>query len=179
MRYLLLALLPGLALYLQSTLFQHVKVNGVLPDIVLIFTVFFALMNGGIRGGIYGICCGLLEDLYVGRMIGINVLCKGLIGYLLGKTNPQINPESPWIGPLEVLAGGILNAVLFGFFIAVFDIYTADMKWVLEVFLIQIAYQVMLSIPLYLWYHHSHTQGWLKPAEEEERLWNRMTRLVK
>ena len=179
MRYLLLAVFPALAIYLQSTLFHHIPAVHVIPDLVLVCTVFCALLNGGIRGGIYGICCGILEDLYLGRGIGINILCKGIIGYLLGRTYKQINPESPWAGALGVLAGGILNAVLFSFFVAVLDLYTMEIEFILKTFFIQILYQTILSIPLYIGYYHSHTQGWLKPAEEEDRLWNKMNRLVK
>ncbi len=179
LRYFLLAFLPMAALYLQATLFRRLTVDGVLPDGILIFVLFFALLNGDIHGGVYGLCCGLLEDFYLGRFIGVNMLTKGLTGYLLGKFNRQINPESPWVGPLGVFLGGMLHAALFGLLMLFFDLYLMDIGRMLKIFAVQILYQTMLSIPLYWWYYHSHSSGWLKPAEEEDRLWNRMNKLVK
>ncbi len=51
---------------------------------VLILVVFFAIFRGSVQGGLMGVALGLMEDLMTGRFIGINALCKGLLGYIAG-----------------------------------------------------------------------------------------------
>ena len=51
MRYLVLSLLGFFALILQSTILNEFTIAGVKPDLLLIFTVYFALIKGPGEGG--------------------------------------------------------------------------------------------------------------------------------
>ena len=84
LRWVLHFLLPFLAVFLQSTVFGFYSIGGSLPDMVLVFVVFFSVINGAASGTAYGFLCGLLEDLYLGRFIGLNAISKALTGFLVG-----------------------------------------------------------------------------------------------
>ena len=113
MRILVLILLPWLAIFLQSTIFSFYTIKGTTPDLVLVFVTFFALFNTAKKGSGYAFFCGLLEDLYMGRFIGLNALSKGLTAYIVGKVQGNVFKENIFVGVLGVLVAMIKPAVDF------------------------------------------------------------------
>lgn len=165
MRYLILALLPFLAIFLQSTLFNHYSIKGSIPDVVLILVVFHALFFGEKRGTVYGILCGLFEDLYMGRFIGLNTLAKGLTGYLLGKAQGTVFKENLLVGIMAVLAGTLVNAAAVALFLLIAGGNMLG-KEIIYTILYQSVYNLLLSGPIYLWYYYSTYNGLLRPTGE-------------
>jgi len=164
MRYIVLALLPFLSIFLQSTIFHHFSIKGSIPDLVLIFVVFFALFSGARRGTVYGLLCGLLEDLYMGHFIGMNMLAKGLTGYILGKAQGTVFKENLWVGILSVAAGTIINSLTMAFLLLANG---SGMEWeVAFTTLYQCLYNLLLAGPIYLWYYYSIYDGLLRTTGE-------------
>lgn len=163
-RYFVLAFLPFLAVFLQATFFNHFSIKGSIPDLVLIFVVFHALFGGERRGTIYGLLCGLLEDLYMGRFIGVNVLAKGLTGYIMGRAQGNVFKENLLVGIIAVLAGTLINSLA----VAVL-LMASGSKLELEVVystLFQCLYNLLLAGPIYLWYYYSTYEGLLRTTGE-------------
>ncbi|MDD3853594.1 MAG: rod shape-determining protein MreD [Syntrophomonadaceae bacterium] len=161
-RYVILALLPFLAIFFQSTLFSFYSIRGTIPDLVLMFVVFFALINGERRGTIYGFLCGLLEDLYMGRLIGLNALCKAIVGYSLGKMQGNVFKENMLVGVLGVLAGTIINSLVMLILIVLFSGAPAIENDFFVKVLFQCLYNLLLSVPVYFWFFNSSYNGVLK-----------------
>ncbi|ABI68938.1 rod shape-determining protein MreD [Syntrophomonas wolfei] len=166
MRYLLLFLLPFTAILLQSTIFSFYGIKGTLPDLVLVFVVFFALINGARGGTIYGFLCGLLEDLYLGRFIGVNALSKAFTAYLVGHFQDRVFKENILVALIAVFFSTFINSLLV-FFLALFthDTFNVDMNIVVTV-IYQSIYNTVLGVPLYLWYYKSSYQGILRSTGE-------------
>lgn len=72
---------------LQTTLFQNLRVAGVLPNLMLLVVVFISFLNGVYYGMTVGISVGILIDFLYGSLIGINMLAFLLIGYFSGMLN--------------------------------------------------------------------------------------------
>ncbi|MFY9121096.1 MAG: rod shape-determining protein MreD [Syntrophomonadaceae bacterium] len=160
MRYVILAFLPFLAIFVQSTFFNQYSIKGSIPDLVLIFVVFYALFTGEKRGTIYGMLCGLLEDLYVGRFIGVNVLAKGLTGYIIGKTQGNVFKENLLVGIVAVVVGTLINSLAVVFLMMICGgVVKVE---VISSILYQSLYNLLLAGPLYLWYYYSTYDGWLR-----------------
>ncbi|SHG78520.1 rod shape-determining protein MreD [Thermosyntropha lipolytica DSM 11003] len=166
MRYFVLTLLPIMALFLQSTFFSFYSINGVIPDLVLIFAVFFALFNGPVRGAFYGYLCGLLEDLFLGRLIGVNALAKALTAYIIGRLQGTVFKENLMVGVLGVFLATVVNSFL---------VLILNLAWLNGAFLSlnilkmvawQIVYNIFLAIPVYIWYYKAVHFGVLKQGEE-------------
>lgn len=164
MRYIILAFLPLLAVFLQSTFFSHFSIKGSIPDLVLIFVVYHALFSGERHGTIYGMLCGLLEDLYVGRLIGVNVLAKGLTGYIMGKAQGNVFKENLLVGICAVLVGTLINSLA----VSVLLMISGSMleAEVIYSILYQALYNLLLAGPIYLWYYYSTYNGLLHTTEE-------------
>ncbi len=159
MRYFVLALLPFIAIFLQSTFFSTYSINGALPDLVLIFVVFFAFLNGEIKGAGYGFLCGLFEDLYLGRFIGISALSKALTGYIIGRLQVRFFNENLLAGLMVVFIGTVINT-FFMFILGwtAFSVFNMDTSIISSV-IYQGIYNMLLAVPIYIWYYNSSQRG--------------------
>ena len=70
---------------LQSTVFQGIAFNGIVPNLLIVLTASFGFMRGEKEGLIIGFFCGLLCDIYFGDVIGFYSLVMMYIGFLNGK----------------------------------------------------------------------------------------------
>lgn len=71
---------------LQTTLFKHLQLAGVVPNLLLILTVSASYVRGQKDGLITGFLCGLLSDMLFGNIIGLYALLYMIIGYVTGYT---------------------------------------------------------------------------------------------
>jgi len=166
LRYFVLGLLPFLAIFLQSTLFSTFSLNGARPDLLLIFVIFFAFLNGEGKGAAYGFVCGLLEDLYMGRFIGVSALSKAMIGYIIGRLQVRFFSDNLLAGLVVVLFGTVLNALLmFLLGWTTFSIFHLDASIIVSA-IYQIIYNLLLAVPAYIWYYSSSQQGLLRISKE-------------
>lgn len=162
MRYLVLAALPFLAIFLQSTVFGAYSIRGTIPDLLLVIVVVNAFIQRPRTGSIYGFLCGLLEDLYMGRLIGINALAKGLTAYIISRMEGHLFKENLVVGIIVVFIGTIANALfLLILSIAVTDIFHLDVS-VITSTLFQGFYNMLIAVPFYIWYYNSAKKGILK-----------------
>ncbi|MGI6469631.1 MAG: rod shape-determining protein MreD [Syntrophomonadaceae bacterium] len=166
MRYLMLFFLPVMALFLQSTLFGVYSIKNTLPDLLLVFVIFYALLSDARNAAKYGFFCGLLEDLLLGRFIGMNALSKGLTAYIIGVLQGSVFKENLAVGMLSVLLGTLLN-YFFLFILSLMAMVTIDLHQALFATLFyQAIFNLLLATPLYVWYYNSFKYGWLRPNRE-------------
>jgi len=129
---------------------------------VLVLVIFYAIFNGANRGTIYGVMCGLLEDLYMGRFIGISAISKGITAYVLGRLQGNVFKENLLVGVIGVIAGTLLNStLLFILSLISFAVFNLD-KSIFMNLIYQGVYNTLIGIPLYIWYYRSSTQGFLR-----------------
>ena len=167
MRLFILILLPFLCIFLQTSVFSFLSIGGVVPDILLIFVVFYAILNKSPAAVTYGFLCGLLEDLFTGSMIGCNALAKGAAAYVISRLQVQVFKENLFVGVLGVFVATIINS-----FIMLLIFLAIDKSIVLNTTLItgigyQVLYNVVLAAPVYWIYQRSSQTGWLMPTRKD------------
>ncbi|MBR5318405.1 MAG: rod shape-determining protein MreD [Peptococcaceae bacterium] len=116
MRVVVLFLVAFLGIVLRDTVFNGLSVAGGKPDFVLIMVVYFAIFRGSVQGGLLGAALGLMEDLMTGRFIGINAICKGLIGFMAGYSERNLHKNNFFVPIAAVLIATFGNAVLYYLF---------------------------------------------------------------
>lgn len=116
MRVVVLFLVAFLGIVLRDTVFNGLSVAGGKPDFVLIMAVYFAIFRGSVQGGLLGAALGLMEDLMTGRFIGINAICKGLIGFMAGYSERNLHKNNFFVPIAAVLIATFGNAVLYYLF---------------------------------------------------------------
>jgi rod shape-determining protein MreD len=75
-----------LILLLQTTVVRFLSIQGIVPDIVLLWIVYLAIRRGQITATVAGFLLGLTLDLISGPdgMVGLAALTKTLAGFLAG-----------------------------------------------------------------------------------------------
>ncbi|MBO5429292.1 MAG: rod shape-determining protein MreD, partial [Peptococcaceae bacterium] len=110
MKYAILFFSAFVGIVLQDTVFNVISIAEGKPDFVLILVVFYALFHGPVQGGILGVVFGLMEDLMTGRFIGLNAICKGLTGFVIGILSERLYKNNFTIPVLTVFLSTFLQS---------------------------------------------------------------------
>lgn len=161
MRHFVITILFLISLILQSTLFTHLKIAGVKPDLVLIFVVLYAFLNGPREGAVIGLTGGLVQDLLFGQYIGLNAVTKLFIGFVFGYLERKIYKENLLIPMLVVFSGTIASEALLYFF-RLSVISMAGVSGPIEkTILVMAIYNSFLTLFIYRKFYKSSQRGWL------------------
>ena len=108
------ALVVILNFILQSTLIQLIEIRGIVPEIMIIVVVSYALLRGQFAGAMTGFFGGLLYDVIFGDAIGFHALMYMLIGYFCGISHKSFYREN-FILPItfSVIANFITGALIY------------------------------------------------------------------
>ncbi|MDH4068968.1 MAG: rod shape-determining protein MreD [Ignavibacteria bacterium] len=85
-RFLLYCALSIALLLVHLMMVPFLALANVVPDIVLIFVIVLAVMEGRMAATIAGFCLGLLLDLLAGEssVLGLSALAKSVTGFAVG-----------------------------------------------------------------------------------------------
>lgn len=81
------AALCVLALVMQLTVFAHIKVMGVAPELLLLVAIMSSVMVGVRRGAQVAFFAGLLWDVYLSSPFGLSAAIFALTAYAVGAVN--------------------------------------------------------------------------------------------
>lgn len=95
----------------ESSILSNIPFLIVVPDIVLICTLYFSLLNGKLYGEISGFISGLFLDFFTGVPFGFNCLYRTLMGYLFGLFSKNIILSGIFIPMLSVGIGTALKRI--------------------------------------------------------------------
>lgn len=102
-----------LGILLQTNVFNIFTIGGVKPDIILILAIFYSIFQGPKKGVFFGFAIGLLEDLYLGRFIGMNALAKGITSFFTGWITGGAFRENLLVPIISLVVGTLLNQFIF------------------------------------------------------------------
>lgn len=92
-RKIITIILIWICFLLQSTVFQVIAFNGIVPNLLIVLTATFGFMRNEKEGLLIGFFCGLLCDIFFGDVIGFYALVMMYIGFLNGKFSGVFYPE--------------------------------------------------------------------------------------
>lgn len=78
---------------MQSTVFQWIAFNDIVPNLLIVLTASFGFMRGEKEGLLIGFFCGFICDIFFGDIIGFYALVMMYIGFLNGKFSGGFYPE--------------------------------------------------------------------------------------
>lgn len=76
--------LAAVCFILQSTVLKSLELGAVSPNLLLVITASVGFIGGRKEGMYLGVLCGLLADVFYGRLFGYYMLLYTLIGYANG-----------------------------------------------------------------------------------------------
>ncbi len=119
LRYIAYAIAALLLAVASDVLVPFIAIEGIVPDIVLIWAVWVALVEGQMIGMIAGFGGGLVLDIVSADVLGSNALAKVIAifiaGYFYLETREQEMTGS-FRFPLIILLCGFLHNIIYYFF---------------------------------------------------------------
>ncbi len=98
---------------IQTSVFPHLRILGVLPDLLLVATVAMAYEGGPQSAALFGFAGGLTIDLFLSSPVGLSALAFCMTGYFLGVFQGGLIRESRNIAPVFGGIGGLLGGTIF------------------------------------------------------------------
>jgi len=162
-KYFLFFLTVIISIVIQSS-FSFFNL-GMKPDLLLILVLFIALLEGSVTGLKAGAIIGLMEDLVVGKFIGMHMLTKMLTAFVIGLAEPKIFKENYLVPVATLFTGTILNEFLFILFgnMVGMEIYWGKDFWQKPIYLA--VFHGILAPFIYVPFYKVYTSKWLKKAD--------------
>lgn len=162
MKPIVISLIVILNLILQSTVFQLIKIYGVVPNTALILVISLAIFHGKNKGATIGFLIGILHDIVFGRIIGLNALVFMVTGYLVGLMDQKVFKDNLFI-PLILTAVAtvfhetvnLLLLFMFGHKIDIFNV-------VKKMLIVAVIYNSILSPIIYFYVSKLFKTGSMK-----------------
>jgi len=102
-----------LAALLEATWMRGLSVQGVVPDLVLVLVVYFAIAEGEERAMFTGLLGGVFQDAAANTPLGQHVLCLVIVGFVLGRLSQRLVTDNPYIKAAAVFFASLVQGILF------------------------------------------------------------------
>lgn len=103
------------SIIIESSILTNIPFLYVVPDLVLICSVYFSLLNGKVCGETTGFISGIFLDFVSGSPFGFNCFYRTILGYVLGFFSETVILKGIVIPVITVGAGTILKTILISF----------------------------------------------------------------
>jgi len=137
------------------TIFSQLGIHGVKPDLILILTVVLSFLYGPPRGAFFGMIGGLLEDIFFGHFIGLNILVKMLCGFLAGVLEGKVYPENWWFPGIIVFLLTFIKDLLYIVFLNLLGIHVTMTEAFFNIVPVEAVYNLFLTPFIYYFFYRS------------------------
>lgn len=100
------------ATIIESSILSNISFLFVVPDLVLMCSIYFSLLNGKVVGETSGFISGLFLDFVSGLPLGFNCLVRTIIGYLFGLFSESVIISGILVPVLSVGIGTTAKVIL-------------------------------------------------------------------
>ena len=163
-RFLVTILEIIICFLLQTVIFSNLSIGGIVPNILIVFTVSHAYMHGKKQGMYVGVICGLLYDLMNGGLFGLYGLVYLTIGYVNGMAY-KIYYKDDYAMPVILVA---ISDFVAGFSVYVFEFLLSGklnvMFYIKYIIMPEVMYTALVSIVLYKFFNYLNKKmdRWVK-----------------
>jgi rod shape-determining protein MreD len=112
MRTVRVLLLVVVIVILQVTVFPHLRLFGVVPDLGLLVAIAVGYQEGPEAGALVGFVAGLGYDLFLETPLGLSALAYALVGYGVGIIESSLLRSPRWLPSLLGFLGGLIGGLL-------------------------------------------------------------------
>ncbi len=112
MRSLRMFVLIVLVVLVQVTLFPHLRIAGVAPDLGLVVALAVGYHDGPEAGAVAGFVAGFGFDLFLETPLGLNALAYALVGYGVGIIEGGLLRSPRWLPSVLGVAGGLAGGLI-------------------------------------------------------------------
>lgn len=149
MRYFVITIIGIVSFLIQSTILQHVRIFGVIPNISLIIIVCLSLLAGKKTGSILGLVLGFLQDIVFFDVIGVHALIYFIISYLIGLTDKKVFKENLFLPFIFTIMATFVFHVIYFVFMYFSSINIDFTKLITNIVVLESIFNSLLSIIFY------------------------------
>ena len=89
------------------------RIQGVVPQLVLILVVYFAITEGEERAMFTAVLGGIFKDVATGALLGHFVLCLVIVGYVTGALAKRLITDNPLVKTAAVFCASLGHSVIY------------------------------------------------------------------
>ena len=146
---LIYILLVAFFLILESTFFSRLDFFGAQPNVLLIFVITLTFFISRETSITCALVAGGIEDFYIGRMIGSNIIAMVLTTFIISSFTSRIIKENVLISILVICIGLVINSIAMAALIVLSgNVELFNLIYIKNIFLGN-AYNVLLSLVIY------------------------------
>lgn len=164
MRGLVLLGLLALALLLQITVLEMLRIGGVMPDLVLMLVVFAAFLRGKTEGAFWGFVAGLMKDVAAGSFFGLNALSLMTAGYLVGLAERRLYKDSIPVAMFVTWLAAVVSQLVHYLLLLYLGV-DIPAGTAMRVIFSGALYTAILVPLFYRRFYRSQSQGWLRDRQ--------------
>lgn len=101
------------AALLQTTWLEHARFLGVLPDIMVLLVVYFALREGEEWAMLTAVLGGVFQDVAGNTALGHHVLGLAVVGFVIGRVTTRLITEHPAVKVGLVFLSSVAAGVIY------------------------------------------------------------------
>lgn len=98
---------------IEATWLQAIRVQGVVPNLVLLLVVFYAVSESEIRAMFTGLLGGIFQDVAADTGLGHHVLCLVLVGFFVGRVGNRLITDNPAVKAALVFFAILLHDFIY------------------------------------------------------------------
>lgn len=134
---------------LQCSVFKHISLGGIVPNVLLIVTASFGFMKGQNYGMTVGFISGLFVDIFFGSPFGFIALLYTFIGYFNGFFKNIFYPEDIKLPMILITGSELIYCILYYMLKFLLRGRLNIGYYFIHVMLPEIVYTIIATIPLY------------------------------
>ena len=124
----------------------------IIPDLVLIFTVFNGVYFGSYFGMIFGVFAGFTLDMCYINLVGMNLLLYATIGFLIIIIEKKIDIENFILAGIIIFIYFIIKSFLYLIFGTLYE-PNEVIGYFQNYFIWQLLFTILFSVPIFLLYN--------------------------
>ena len=134
---------------LQSTLFQHLKLASVTPNLLIVVTSSFGFMRGKKEGMFVGFISGLLIDIMYSDLVGFYALIYMAIGFANGFFRKIFYDDDIKLPLILIAASDFIYGNCIYFFMFVMRSRFHYFYYLKNIIIPELIYTILITIVLY------------------------------
>lgn len=107
------AILVVVTVLVEATWLGLIRIQGVMPDLILLLVVYFGINQGEERAMTTGLVGGVLQDVAGDTGLGHHVLCLVIVGFLIGQISHRLITDNPAVKTGLVFCASMIHAMIY------------------------------------------------------------------
>ena len=143
-------MLIGIIIYLlQANFFNWFTINGIKPNLFIIYILFIGLFGNKTMGIFYGAILGIMLDLIMKEKIGSNLIGYTIVGFIAIMFNKNFSKDSR-ITIMFMVLGTTISFEIISYFVN-YILYEGNFEALIfaKILIIEIIYNILITIIIY------------------------------